>query len=96
MIVRVIVPSVFFGSPDDLEVVSMEMERMLPSVIVVQDNLYNLTLLKNESVSITAVYRGIRSSISGSEHGIQSRDLGCDICDVVEESTSIILSIIMA
>ena len=59
MIVRVIVPSVFFGSPDDLEVVSMKMERMLPSIVVVQDNFYNLALLKDESVGITAVYRGI-------------------------------------
>lgn len=96
MIVRVIVPSVFFGSPDDLEIVSMKMERMLSGIVVVQYNLYNLTLLKDEGVSITAVYHGIRSSISGTEDGIQSRNLGCDICDVVEEGTSIVLSIIMA
>jgi len=74
----------------------MEMKWMLPGVIVVQDNLYNLTLLKDESMGITAVYRGIRSSISGSEDGIQGRNLGCDICDVVEKGTSIKLSIIMA
>jgi hypothetical protein len=53
------VSSVFFGSPDNLEVVSMKMERMLPGIVVVQYNLYNLTLLKDESVGITAVNRGI-------------------------------------
>lgn len=93
MVVRVIVSSIFFRSPDDLEVVSMEMERMLPSVVIVQNDLYNLAMLKDESVSIATVYYGIRSSISGGEDGVKSRNFGRDISDVVEEGTGMILSI---
>ena len=96
MVVRIVVPSVFFGSPDDLEVVSMKMERMLPGVIVVQNNLYYLTIFEDESVSIAAVYNRIRSGISGSEDGVKSRDLGRDVGDVVKEGTGEMVSIITA
>lgn len=68
------------------------MERMLACVVVVQDDLYNFAMFEDESVSIATVYCGIRSSISGGEHGVQSRDFGRDICDVVEEGTGVILS----
>ena len=96
MVVRVVVSSVFFRSPDDLEVVSVKMERMFPGVIIVQDDLHNLTMLKDESVSVTAVYYGIRSSISGGEDGVKGRNFGRDIGDVVEEGTGVILSITTA
>ena len=89
-------PSIIFRSPDDLEVVSVKMERMLPGVIIVQDDLYNLAMLKDESVSIATVYYGIRSSISGGEDGVKGRNLRRDIGDVVEEGTSMMLSIIVA
>lgn len=35
------------------------MERMLSGVIVIQNDFYDLALLKDESVGITAVYYGI-------------------------------------
>lgn len=92
MVVRVVVPSILFRSPDDLEVVSMKMERMLPGVIIIQDDLYDLTVLKDESVCIATIDYGIRSSIPGGKDGVQSRDLWCDIGDVVEEGTGTILS----
>lgn len=59
MVVRVIVPSIVFRSPDDLEVVSVKVERMLPGVVVVQDNLNYLALLEDESMSVAAVYHGV-------------------------------------
>jgi hypothetical protein len=96
MVVRVVVPGIFFRSPDDLEVVSVKMERMLPGVIIAQDDLYNLAMLKDESVGIATVYYGIRSSISGGEDGVESRDLWRDVSDVVEEGTGMMLSKIMA
>lgn len=52
-------PSIFFRSPDNLEVVSMKMERMLACVVIVQDDFYDLAVLEDESVRIAAVYYGI-------------------------------------
>jgi hypothetical protein len=59
VIVRVIESSVCFGSPDDLEVVSMQMEWMLAGIVVIQDDLYDLALLKDKSMGVAAVYRRI-------------------------------------
>jgi hypothetical protein len=59
MVVRVVMPSIFFRSPDNLEVVSMKMERMLACVVIVQDDFYDLAVLEDESVRIAAVYYGI-------------------------------------
>ena len=69
------------------------MERVLAGVVVVQNNFYDLTLLKDECVCIAAVYCRVRGSISGGEDRIQSRNLGCDIGDVVEEGTGLMVSI---
>jgi hypothetical protein len=35
------------------------MERMFPGIVVIQDDFYDLSLLEDESVGITAVYYGI-------------------------------------
>ena len=72
------------------------MKRMLACVVVVQNDLYDFAMLKDESVGIAAVYCGIRSSISRGEDGVKSGNLGRDICDVVKESTGVIVSISMA
>ena len=69
------------------------MERMLAGVVVVQDDLYNLTLLKNKRVGIAAVDRRIRSCVSSGKDRVQGRDLWCDISDVVEEGTGVVISI---
>jgi hypothetical protein len=37
----------------------MQMEWMLAGIVVVQDDLYDLALLKDEGVGVAAVYRGI-------------------------------------
>jgi hypothetical protein len=68
------------------------MERMFAGVIIVQDDFHDLALLEDESVSIAAVYCGVRSSISGGENGVESGDLGRDISDVVEEGTGTVFS----
>jgi hypothetical protein len=59
MVVRVVVSSIFFGSPDDLEVMTMKMEWVLASVIVVQDDFNDLAVLKDKSICIATVYYGI-------------------------------------
>ena len=69
------------------------MERMFAGVVVVQDDLYDFAMLKDESVGIAAVYCSIRSSISRGEDGVKSGNLGRDIGNVVEEGTSSMLSI---
>lgn len=69
------------------------MERMLARVVVVQDDLYDFAMLEYESIGVAAVYCGIRSSISRGEDGVKSGNLGRDIGDVVEEGTSLMLSI---
>lgn len=69
------------------------MERMLAGVVVIQDDLYNLTLLKNKRVGIAAVDRRIRSCVSSGKDRVQGRDLWCDIGDVVKECTDVVISI---
>ena len=69
------------------------MEGMLAGVVVVQDDLYNLTLLKNKRVCIAAVDRRIRSCVSSGKDRVQSRNLWRDIGDVVKESTDVVISI---
>ena len=59
MIVRIVEPSICLGSPDDLEIMAVQMERMLSGVVVIQDDFNDLALLEDESVGITAVYYGI-------------------------------------
>jgi hypothetical protein len=59
VVVRVIEASICFRSPHDLEVMPMQMEWMLAGIVVVQDDLYDLALLKDEGVGVAAVYRGI-------------------------------------
>ena len=44
---------------------AVQMERVLPWVVAVEHNLYNIILPKNKGVSITAVDGDIIYSISG-------------------------------
>lgn len=46
---------------DDLEIVTVQMERMLSRVVIVQDNVHNLILVKDESVGVRAINARIGS-----------------------------------
>jgi len=59
VVARIVQPSVFIIPLDDLEVVSMQMERVLSGILVVENNFDDLIFLENESICITSVYRDI-------------------------------------
>jgi len=59
MVARVIESSICFRSPDDLEVVPVQMEWVFASIVVVQDDLNDLALFKDESVRVSTVYYGV-------------------------------------
>lgn len=61
---------IVFGSNESLEVVPMQVERMLPGVIVVEDDLDDLILLKDEGIGIITVNGRIGSICSRGKYRI--------------------------
>lgn len=107
VITGVEVARIIGGSLEDLEIVSVQMERMLAwrgvlvenfasrlliltSIVVVQDDLHNLVLVKNEGVRVLAVDGGIRCVFSRCEGRVESWHFRRDVRDVVEEGTKTI------
>jgi hypothetical protein len=87
MVVRIEEAGIWLGSPDDLEVMTMQVERVLACIIIVEDNLDNLTMFKDEGVGIPSVDCSIRCSLASGKDGIQCWNLWCNVCYVVEEGT---------
>ena len=79
--------SVVFASMYHLEIVSVKMERMFSSIVVVEDDLDNVVFLKHEDVCISSVNRHIGGIGSSGHDRVQGRHLWRNIRDVVEEST---------
>lgn len=70
MVVRIIESSICFRSPDNLEVVSVQMERMLAGIVIVEDNFHNLALLKDKGVCVAAIDCGIGGGVTSGEDGV--------------------------
>lgn len=92
VVVRIVEASVRFGSPDDLKVMSVQMEWVFACIVIVKYDFNNLALLENESVGIAAIDYRIHSSVTGGKSRIQGRDLRRDVGYVVEEGTSFYLA----
>lgn len=61
MIARIEVTSIVFATVDDLKVMSVKMERMLASIIVVEYNLNDLVFVKHKSIGVGAIDLGFGS-----------------------------------
>ena len=70
VVVRIIEASVRFGPPDYLEVMSMQVEGVLACIVIVEYNLDDLALFKDEGVGVAAIKCRIRSSVASGESGI--------------------------
>lgn len=70
MVVRVVRASIFFRSPDNLEVVSVQVEGMLASIAVVENDLDDLAFLKDKCVRVAAVDLGIGRSVTRRENRV--------------------------
>lgn len=88
MVVRVVEASIRFGSPYDLEVMSMQMKWVLACIVIIEYDLDNLAVFKDESVGVATINCRIHSGVASGESRVQGRDLGCDVCYVVEEGAN--------
>ncbi len=61
---------------------------MFASVVVVEDNLDDLILAKDESIGIGTVDDGVHRSRIGGQSGVEGRDNWADVSDIVEEGTA--------
>ncbi|KAH3662871.1 hypothetical protein OGATHE_004447 [Ogataea polymorpha] len=73
-------------SLDNLEHVTVQVERMLTGILVVEHNFDNFVLLKDKSVGVSTVDVGIGSVLAGRQDSSKSRHLWSMVADVVEES----------
>lgn len=74
---------------DDLEVMSVQMERMLPGIEIVKHNVDNLVLLQHEGMRIYAINLRLRCVCAGGEDCKESGYFGSHVGNSIEESTSI-------
>lgn len=58
---------------------------VLSRVVVVQDDFNDFVLCQHKGVCVGTVDSGVGGVRASGEHGVESGDLGTDICDVVEE-----------
>lgn len=82
-----LVEAVFLRSSlDDLEVMSVQMERMLARIVVVQHDLDNVHFVKDERIRVGAVDGTICGVHAGRQGTVQCRNLWSNVGDVVESS----------
>ena len=70
---------------DDLELVAVEVERVLSRVVVVEDDLDDLVVVEDELVGVGAVDEGVGGVGAGGEDGVEGGNFGGDVGFVVEE-----------
>ena len=75
----------FSAANHGLKRMSMQMKRMFPGIHIIQHNLHDLPLLQHERNRVLAIYGRIRGLSSGSESGVEGRNYGTDVGEVVEE-----------
>lgn len=79
------ITGIIVRSHKGLESVTVQMERMLASVVVVHHNFINLVVTQNKGVSVCAVDLSISGQLSGAECSVERWYLGFDVGDIVEE-----------
>lgn len=79
------VTRVLLRSPDSLESMAVQMERVLARIVIVHDNLDNLALLEDKGVRPRAVHFGIGGVAATAEDRVQRRDFWFHVGDVAKE-----------
>jgi len=79
---------VIIGPYDDLEVMSVYVERMFASIIVVEDDLDDVILFEDIAVGVATVYRDIRCVATGRKSRVERGNHWCGVRDVVEEGAA--------
>lgn len=87
VIAGVIVAPVIVTPHNSLKVVSVQMERMLARIVIVQDDLYNLVFFQDVAVGVAAIDGHVRGVAAGGQRAVQRRDYRFDVGDLVEEGT---------
>lgn len=84
---RIVGPSMWVGTHDGLESVTVKMEGVFPRVIAIEDEFNDIVFLKDERVGAAAVDGGVVGGLTSRHEGIQGGNLWTDIGGIVEEST---------
>lgn len=79
---------VLVGAVDDLEVVAVQMERVLARVVVVDDNLDDLALVQDEGARVGPVDVNGGGEAARAQDGVEGGDLGGFVRYVVEEGAA--------
>ena len=69
----------------ELEIMPVQMEWMLPCVVVVDDNLDNLLVGQDEGVCIDSVYSWVCSEVTCAKGSVERGNFRVHISDIVEE-----------
>lgn len=79
-------------APDDLELVAVQVERVLARVEIVQHDVDDLVLLKNEGVGVGSIHCRVIRVFPCGEGGVERRHFRGDVGDVVEEGAGGVLA----
>lgn len=85
MIVRVIEARVIVTAHNGLEVMSMEMKRMLARIIIVQNDLHNIAPVQHIGIGISAINAWIGIVTASGQRRVQCRYFRTDVADVIKE-----------
>lgn len=84
---RIVGPSIWVGTRDCLESVTVKVEGVFPGVIAIEDEFDDIVFLENKRVGATAVDGDVVGGLTSRHEGIQGGDLWTDIGGIVEERT---------
>lgn len=66
----------------------MKVEGMFASVVIVEDDLDDLILAKDEGIGVGTVDDGVHRSRLGGQGGVEGRDNWADVSAIVEKGTA--------
>lgn len=84
-VVCIIGPGIVIAARDDLESMSVEMERMLAWIVIVDNDLDDFVGCEDEGIGVRSVDHGVCGVLASRENSIKCRNLGMDISNVVEK-----------
>lgn len=83
----IVKPGILRCSMYDLKVVSVQVEWVFSSIIVVEHYLHDIASIEHMSVCVITVYSAVGGLCPGGEDTIQRGHYRCRIRDVIEERT---------
>lgn len=91
MVVRIVKAGLLVRTVHNLKVMSVQVERMLSGIVVVQHDLDDLVLGENEGVGVTTVDSNTGGSVTGSKGSVKGRDLWSDVGNIVEKGAGMLV-----